>query len=76
MTEVRVHQGQKSYAMYDFMKANYENQIIFTNVINADYVKDRSASSSALQISVVSSGGFVVAQGSLVESDLPNLEQS
>lgn len=47
--------------MYDFMKANLENQIIFTNVINADYVKDRSASSSAMKISVVSSGGFVVA---------------
>lgn len=43
------------------MQPGFNNEIIFTNALNADFVKDRSNSSGVIQISVVSSSGFVVA---------------
>ena len=62
--------------MNDFMQPGFNNEIIFTNAFNADFVKDRSNSLGVIQISIVSSSGFVVAQSNLDESALPQLTRS
>lgn len=76
VTEVRVHVNKRSFEIIDFLRSDTRNEIIFRDAINADFVKDRTQSSGSIQVSVVSSGGFVVAQGSLAESELPNLVAS
>ena len=71
MSEIRLY-PETSYAR-SFLSSGILSEIILTNAVNSDFVKDRSKSDEAIQISIVSESGFVIAQDSYPEAGLPNL---
>ena len=59
MAEIRLN--PETTNVKDFLAKGYMSEIILTNAMNADFVKDRTKSAKAIQISIVSQNGFVVA---------------
>lgn len=52
MAEIRLYPNTSN--VKNFLEKGYLSEIILTNAINADFVKDRKQSTKAIQISIVS----------------------